>query len=116
MITIKNDTPGLVAAAALGEFTLADFRELESAIEHALRFQGRTRLLLDLRDMAGFTIDVAWGEIRLLRGHPQGFERIAVVTDDQWLQWSAWLAQTFTDAAVQAFEDYETALAWAAGD
>jgi len=112
MITLDNKTPHLVIAAALGEFTLADFRELEQAAEHAFQFHAKARLLLDLRDMVGFTLDVAWGEIKLMRQHPHDFERIAIVTDDQWLQWSGWLTRIFTDAEVQVFEDYDPALAW----
>lgn len=115
MITINNKTDNLVVAAALGEFTLADFQELETAAEHAFKFSGKARLLIDLRDMLGFTVDVAWEEIKLMREHPHDFERIAIVTDDQWLQWSGWIARLFTDADVQVFEDYDTALAWAEG-
>ncbi|MBU3735986.1 MAG: STAS/SEC14 domain-containing protein, partial [Methylobacterium sp.] len=112
MITINNDTDCLVDAAVLGEFTLADFQQLENAAEHAIKFQGKARLLVDLRDMIGFTLDVAWEEIKLMRTHGEALERIAIVTDDQWLQWSSWLTRIFTNAEVQVFEDYEPALAW----
>lgn len=112
MITIQNNTDQLVVAAAIGEFTLADFLQLENATEHAIRFHGKARVLLDLRDMVSFTLDVAWEEIRLMRAHPRDFERIAIVTDDQWLQWSSWLTRLFTEADVQVFEDYDPALNW----
>jgi SpoIIAA-like len=112
MITITNDTQNLVIAAVLGEFVLADFRELENATEHAVRFQGKANLLVDLRDMIGSTLDVAWEEIKFTRQHTQDFRKIAVVTNDQFLQWHAWLTRIFTDAEVQVFEDYDEALAW----
>lgn len=115
MITIENNIDNLVIAAAIGEFTLADFQQLENATEHAMRFQGKARVLLDLRDMLGFTLDVAWEEIRLMRAHPNDFERIAIVTDDQWLQWSSWLTRLFTAADVQVFDDYDPALNWIQG-
>lgn len=113
MITIDNKTDNLVNAAALGEFTLADFRELEAAAEHAFQFQGKARLLFDLRDMVSFTLDVAWEELKLMRTHAHDFERIAIVTQDQWLQWSGWLPRLFTDAEVRVFDDYDAARAWA---
>jgi hypothetical protein len=112
MISINNETQNLVIASVLGEFNLADFQELEKAAEHALRLQGSTNLLVDLRDMLGFTVDVAWEEIRFARQHPRDFGRIAVVTEDQWLQWSAWLTRLFTEADVRVFDDYEAAQAW----
>lgn len=112
MITINNESPNLVIAAVLGEFTLADFQELEKAADFALQLKGRTNLLIDLSDMLGFTVDVAWEEIKFARQHQRDFGKIAVVTDDQWVQWSAWLTRLFTEAEVQVFDDYVTALAW----
>lgn len=115
MIIIDNSKPRLVIASVLGEFTLADFKEMEQAFEHAVRFQGRPSLLLDLTDMLGFTMDVAWEEIRFTRQYASEFERIAIVTDDQWIQWSAWLPRNLTDAELEVFETYQTALDWISG-
>jgi hypothetical protein len=112
MITINHESNNLVIAMALGEFTLADFKELEKAADYALQSGKKASLLVDLSDMLGFTVDVAWEEIRFARQHAKDFERIAVVTDDQWVQWSAWLARIFTDAEMQVFDDYISALAW----
>jgi hypothetical protein len=112
MINIDNSTERLVIASVLGEFTLTDFREIEKSIELALKFQGKAKLLLDLTDMLGFTLDVAWEEIRFTRQHAHEFEKIAIVTEDQWLQWSAWLPRNLTDADLQVFENYDDALEW----
>lgn len=112
MITINQDTNNLVIAMALGEFTLADFKELEKAADYALKSGQKARLLVDLSDMLSFTVDVAWEEMRFARQHARDFDKIAVVTDDQWVQWSAWLARIFTEAEMQVFDDYVSALAW----
>ncbi len=115
MITINNQAPGQVIAAVLGEFTLKDFQDLENAVEHALRFQGKANLLVDLRDMASFTLDVAWEEIRFTRQHAHDFDRIALVAGSEWQEWSAWLTRLFTAADMQVFEEYEPAVAWTQG-
>ena len=115
MITINNEASELVIAVALGEFTLADFGEFENAVDHALKFQGRASLLVDLRDMAGFTLDVAWKEISFTRQHAFDFERIALVTGSEWQEWSAWLTRLFTEADMQVFGDYPSALDWVKG-
>jgi hypothetical protein len=112
MITINHEPDNLVIAMALGEFTLADFKELEKAADYALQSQQKASLLIDLSDMLGFTVDVAWEEIRFARQHAKDFDKIAVVTADQWVQWSAWLARLFTEAEMQVFDDYVSALAW----
>ena len=38
--------------------------------------------------------------------------KIAIVTDNQWLTWTAWLSRAFVDADIRVFTDYEEAKAW----
>ena len=49
---------------------------------------------------------------RFTRSHGHDFGKIAVVTDSQWLAWSAWLSSLFVDAEVRVFEDDRAALDW----
>jgi hypothetical protein len=98
--------------AVLGEFTLADMKELEAHALHQIRVRGNANLLLDLRDMLGYTLDVAWEELKFTRSHAREFGRVAVVTDSQWLAWIAWLESLFTDAEIEVFANYDDALAW----
>lgn len=112
MITIEH-SENLVNVAVLGEFTLADFKEFEQHMLYNIRFQGKVNLLVDLRDMLKYTLDVAWEEIKFSREHARDFGKVAVVTTDQWIAWSAWLSRLFVDADIRVFEDYDEALAWA---
>jgi hypothetical protein len=111
MIVI-DQTPNRVSASVFGEFTLADYKEFEEAVNYQVRFEGPVDLLFDLGRMADLTIDVAWEEIRFSRAHANDFKRIAVVTDSQWVTWSAWLSQTFVNADVEVFADATEARNW----
>ena len=111
MITIDhNDT--LISVAVFGEFTLADYKEFEELVNYKVRFEGPVNLLFDLREMADFTLDVAWEEIKFAREHAHDFGRIAVLTQDQWITWSAWVTQIFVDAEVLVFDDETEARSW----
>ena len=115
MITIEQ-TDNLVNAAVLGEFTLADFKLFEEQSLYKLKSPGTANLLFDLRGMIDYTVDVAWEEIKFFsREHNHDFSKIAVVTDDQWLTWQAWLSRLFIDADIEVFNDYDEALAWVQG-
>ena len=103
---------GRISVAVFGEFTLADYKEFEDLANYSIRFQGPVDLLFDLRDMTGATLDVAVEEFRFARQHAHDFRRIAVITDSQWLTWSAWLSQIYVDAEMQVFTDLETAQTW----
>jgi hypothetical protein len=111
MITLETHDDR-VEATVFGEFTLADFRAFEEQIEYANRFHGPVRLLLDLRQMISYTIDVAWEELKFTRAHPDAFDRIAILTDDDWLTWIAWIERFFVHAEIRTFTDEEEARVW----
>ena len=113
MISTES-TDKLVSLVVFGEFTLADYKEFEDVVNYRVQFSGPVDLLFDLRQMAGFTLDVAWEEIKFSRQHAHDFRRIAIVTEDQWLTWSAWVSQLFVDAEVQVFSEENEARDWLA--
>jgi len=112
MITIEQ-TESLVNVAVLGEFTLADFKAFEEQSLYKLKTPGTLNLLFDLRAMIDYTVDVAWEELKFFSNeHNHDFTKIAVVTDDQWLTWQAWISRIFVDADIKVFADYGEAQAW----
>ncbi|MGC2167052.1 MAG: STAS/SEC14 domain-containing protein [Gallionella sp.] len=112
MITIEH-TDIVVNIAVLGDFTLADFKTFEEQSLYKLKSPGEVNLLFDLRAMVNYTLDVAWEEIKFFsKQHNHDFSKIAVVTDDQWITWQAWLSRIFVDADIRVYTDYEEAQAW----
>lgn len=112
MITIEQ-SDNLVNAAVLGEFTIADFKAFEEQSLDKLKSSDPLNLLFDLRAMLDYTVDVAWEEIKFFsREHNHDFNKIAVVTDNQWITWQAWLSRIFVDAEICVFTDYDEAMAW----
>jgi hypothetical protein len=112
MISIEQ-SKNLITLSVLGEFTLTDFKQFEELALYELKSPGEVNLIFDLRDMINYTVDVAWEEIKFFsREHQHDFSKIAVVTDDQWLTWQAWLSRLFVDADIRAFPDYNEARGW----
>ncbi|SFP54466.1 SpoIIAA-like [Nitrosomonas cryotolerans] len=115
MITIQT-MDNLVIVAVIGEFTLADYKEFEEQVLYKAHFDGQVNVLFDWRDMLDYTVDVAWEEIKFMREHGREFNRVAVVTDDQWQAWSAWVSNLFIEADVLVFSDYDEAKDWVSTD
>ena len=113
MIVIEHQ-PKRVEVTVYAEFTLADYQEFESAANDAIQSEGPVDLLFDLREMADFTLDVAWEDIVFARAHANDFNRIAVLTHSQWVAWSAWLAQMFVRAEMRVFDEEPEARSWLA--
>ncbi len=109
---VTDHKDSLVTVTVYGEFSLAAYREFEELVNFKVRFEGEVNLLFDLRQMADFTLDMAWEEIRFARAHSHDFGRIAVLTDSQWVTWSAWLSQIFVEADMQVFRDEREARDW----
>jgi len=104
--------PSRVSVPVFGEFTLGDYKEFEEVVNFKVKFEGPVDLYFDLSQMADLTIDVAWEEIKFSRAHANDFKRVAVVTESQWVTWSAWLSQTFVNADVEVFTNADEAKAW----
>ena len=111
MIVIQQK-PSRVEVNVYGEFTLADYKEFEYMVNYKVKFEGAIDLYFDLREMVDFTLDVAWEDIVFARAHAHDFNRIAVVTDSQWISWSAWLSQIFVRADMRVFDDDIEARSW----
>lgn len=111
MIAISSEN-NLISVAVMGEFTLADYKDFEQHVQHGVQFQGGVNVLLDLRDMARYTLDVAWEEIKFSREHRYDYRKIAVVTADEWMVWLSWLNRLFVDAEIRVFDEPGIALEW----
>ena len=114
MISIQHED-GLIVVGVFGELTLADYQRFEREVGGQLQTAGRVDILVDLRDMIGYTLDVAWEDIKFMRTHSHDVGRIALLSDAKWVAWSAWLSQLFVDAELRVFDDEDHARAWLTG-
>lgn len=109
---VTDHQPHRVIVTVFGEFTMADYREFEDTVNYKVKFEGPVDLLFDLTQMASYTLDVVWEEMRFSRAHAHDFEHVAVITDSQWVTWSAWLSQIYVDTEMKIFTDRAEATAW----
>jgi hypothetical protein len=96
-----------------GEFTVSDYQVFEREVLATLRLTGQVDLLVDLRDMLKYTLDVAWEDIRFVRAHAHDFRRVAVIARDEFTVWLGWLTRLLTNADVRVFDDEDSARDWA---
>ena len=104
--------PGRVEMHAYGTLTLSDCKTFESLSDYRIRFHHPIDLLIDLRSMTGCSLDVTLEEWRYVRAHRNDFNKIALLSDDQWVNWSAWITQCLTDADIRIFSSERAARRW----
>ncbi len=89
MIEMLDGFPeGVVAAVAKGRVTKRDYDDvLIPAVEAAFKRREKIRCYYELgREFSGMDAGAAWEDFRIGFGHLSGWERIAVVTDVDWIR------------------------------
>jgi SpoIIAA-like len=84
---IENMPEGVVGVEADDKITAEDYEQvLEPAIEAARDADGKVRLLYVLgHDFPDYSAGAAWEDAKLGLGHLRSWERIAIVSDADWL-------------------------------
>ena len=111
MITIQHEG-SLTVVGVFVRLEIADFRRLEAEIETQLRLLARIYLLVDLRGMLGYTLDVALEDLRFTREHAQDVGRVAILSEDDAVVWTALLSELFVRADIRVFDDETLAREW----
>ncbi|MEN9491593.1 MAG: hypothetical protein RJA63_2042 [Pseudomonadota bacterium] len=111
MITTDADH-NRVEMRAYGHLTLADLKAFEGISESRLLEAGKLDLLIDLRSLGTSTLDALVEELRFARKHATDFRRIAIVSDNELLNWGACIPGLFVEAEVCAFDNEPSARVW----
>jgi SpoIIAA-like len=119
MLEKISDLPDPVLGfRASGELTSDDYRNvLVPAVEAALRSRDKLRLLYVLGDdVTGFSAGAAWQDTKVGMEHVTRWERIAVVTDREWLRQSVSIFGHLIPGEIKAFPaaQEQDARAWIA--
>ncbi|MEM1006076.1 MAG: STAS/SEC14 domain-containing protein [Pseudomonadota bacterium] len=117
MITVQANSDGaLIEVELSGQVTAADYATvLVPAIETALNQHDSVRLLAIVQpEFKGYDLGAAWSDTKLGLSHWRGFDRIAVVADQGWVQTSVRLAAPILPCPVQVFDlaELEAARRW----
>jgi len=103
---------GCVEVAVFGELTVVDFHQFERQVEAQLAAGKLLRAFVDLRAMAGLTLDAAIEDFRFARRHANDRGRIAVLTESDLDALGAWLEQSLVNAEIRLFDDESAARSW----
>lgn len=85
---IEGFPEDVVAIAGSGRVTGKDYEEvLIPAVERALERRGKVRLYYELgREFSGIETEAAWKDFKLGIEHFSRWERMALVTDVEWIR------------------------------
>jgi hypothetical protein len=96
---------GVVLLTINGRLEASDFASLAFTLDPYIEEHGKLRgLLIDAAAFPGWDdIDALIAHVRFVRRHHRRIERIAVLTDDPFLEVLEKLAELFSDATIRRF-------------
>ena len=120
MIRVMDGLPdNVLGVEATGKVTDADYEQvLTPAVEAKIAAHGKIRYVYVLgEEFEGWTLGGMWEDAKLGGGELGNFEKIAVVTDKDWIRHTVkgfgWMIPG--DVKVFAVAELEDAIAWANG-
>lgn len=118
MLELMDGFPaGVVGVRATEEVTAEDYEQvLVPAIDSALADHDKVRLLYELEEEVGYEAGAVWQDTRLGLRHFASFERIAVVTDAEWLRKAVPVFSVLIPGKIRAFSlaERDAATVWVA--
>jgi hypothetical protein len=117
MITLLPDLPGnVVGAKAVGHVDANDYREvLEPAVAAALEDHDKLRLVFVLgEEFEGYSAGASWEDAKLGVGNWSAWERVAVVTNRDWISSTVSALSWMLPGEVRDFRlsEHDEAIGW----
>lgn len=120
MITVLEGMPtGVIGFKASGKITKADYTEVLQPAITAASAAGKIRILLDFSaEFEGMEIGAVFQDLRTAVKEWKAWERIALVTDHDWMEKGVELFSWAMPGDVKVFDDddQDDALEWLSGD
>jgi stage II sporulation SpoAA-like protein len=117
--SLEGMPPGVIGLRASGKVSAEDYKQvLAPTLESALAEGGKVRLVYELGpDYDGFETGGVWQDLRMGATHFNSFERVALVTDVDWIRHAANTLGFLMpgDMKVYGLGERDAAVAWAAG-
>ncbi|MEO1489357.1 MAG: STAS/SEC14 domain-containing protein, partial [Pseudomonadota bacterium] len=118
MINIEHIAPHAYRINVIAEFDQANAKQLVDFVKGRMADGGGGNLLIDLTSMASFSwsaVAEELGHLGMFMKYVYGLDRIAIVSDEEWLRSAARLESALLPGVVyQVYDDdeAEAALAW----
>lgn len=110
----RIDNAFFLSLKAIGKLTHEDYETIVPMIDSALEGvkDPRINVLIDGTELEGWELRAAWDDLKLGLKHGSQFEKIAIVGNKKWQEYSAKMGSWFISGEVEYFETESDALEW----
>jgi len=113
----RIDSTFFLSLKAIGKLTHEDYQTINPMIDAALEGvkDPKIKVFVDGTELEGWELRAAWDDFKLGLKHGSEFERIAIVGNKKWQEYSAKIGTWFISGEVEYFESESDALTWLQG-
>ena len=99
---------------AIGKLTHEDYKTITPMINSALEGvkDPKVKAFFDGTELEGWELRAAWDDFKLGLKHGGEFDKIALLGNKKWQEYSSKIGSWFVSGEVKYFEDENEALAW----
>ena len=110
----RAGTKFFLSLKAVGKLTHEDYKVINPLIDSALDGvkDPKVTVFFDGSELEGWELRAAWDDFRLGLKHGNEFDKIAILGNKRWLEYSSKIASWFVSGEVKYFDDSTTALEW----
>ncbi|MCP4009844.1 MAG: STAS/SEC14 domain-containing protein [Proteobacteria bacterium] len=110
----RIDNAFFLSLKAIGKLTHEDYETIVPMLDSALEGikDPRINALIDGTELEGWELRAAWDDFKLGLKHGSQFEKIAIVGNRKWQEYSAKMGSWFISGEVKYFETKPGALDW----
>ncbi len=113
----RIDEAFFLSLKAIGKLTHEDYKIITPMIDSALEGvkDPKINVIIDGTELEGWELRAAWDDLKLGLKHGREFEKIAIVGNKKWQEYSARMGSWFISGEVKYFESESEALDWLQG-
>ncbi len=112
---LPKSKDAFIAIQASGTLTGEDYDAVLPDIEKIIEKHGKVRVCIDMASFDGWEMSAAWKDMIFGIAHWNDLDKLAIVGDAKWEEWSATITDVMMHGAVRHFpvRDQAEALKWA---
>ena len=110
----RIDSTFFLSLKAIGKLTHEDYQTINPMIDAALEGvkDPKIKVFVDGTELEGWELRAAWDDFRLGLKHCSEFEKIAIIGNKKWQEYTAKMGSWFISGEVKYFEAESEALDW----
>lgn len=115
---VHIDAPNVIGLECSGKVSETEFERMHDWLDEKLRSDSKPALIVFMGNWEGYEdASALWEDMKIETRHRDDFSRVAIVGDQDWIEWGVKAGNLLTGAELKWFDtkDRANAISWVSG-